>query len=178
MASRDADCSARCNTAATTIIGRGTEAPSVPAADSETRPARRVQGPGARDQRTFSGPSRRPTVVRAGAPRPLRRRFSMTTAAPGPIPATPAVHVLVSRLAPALLDAEKLDVYRVALAAQVQAATLMPDASPTVQLPKRCSIRLSGDMCGDFATSRSPITTSALPRTIGATRRAMSLPAY
>src|SRR5258708_35367353 len=60
----------------------------------------------------------------------------------------------------------------------VASPTRMPDASPTVHVPRRCNIRLRGDMCGDFNTSRSPITTSALPRRIGATRRAMSAPAY
>src|SRR5436190_23155686 len=54
----------------------------------------------------------------------------------------------------------------------VASPTRTPDASPTLQLPILCSIRFSGDMWGDFATSRSPITTSAFPRTIGATRRA------
>src|SRR6266849_4924295 len=60
----------------------------------------------------------------------------------------------------------------------VASPTRIPDASPTVHVPRRCNIRLKGDMCGDFETSRSPITTSALPRRIGATRRAMSAPAY
>jgi len=50
----------------------------------------------------------------------------MTTAAPGPVPASPAVHVHVSRPAPAL-DAEKLDVYHVALEAQARAASLVPE---------------------------------------------------
>ena len=50
----------------------------------------------------------------------------MTTAAPGLSPTGQAVHVLVSRQAPVLLDAEKLDVYRVALEAQAQAVTLVP----------------------------------------------------
>jgi four helix bundle protein len=50
----------------------------------------------------------------------------MTTAAPGLSPAGPAVHVLAPRPAPAL-DAEKLDVYRVALEAQVQAGALVPE---------------------------------------------------
>jgi four helix bundle protein len=49
----------------------------------------------------------------------------MTTATPGPVPAS-AVHVRVSRQAPAL-DAERLDVYRIALEAQVQAAALVPE---------------------------------------------------
>ena len=50
----------------------------------------------------------------------------------------------------------------------VTSPTRMPEASPTVQLPRRCRKRLNADMCGDFATSRSPMTTSAVPRTIGA----------
>ena len=49
----------------------------------------------------------------------------MTTAAPGPVPGSPAVHVHVSRPGPAL-DAEKLDVYRVALEGHAQAAVLVP----------------------------------------------------
>ena len=48
----------------------------------------------------------------------------MTTAAPGLSPASAAVHVPPQ--APAILDAEKLDVYRVALEAQVQACDLVP----------------------------------------------------
>ena len=51
----------------------------------------------------------------------------MTTAAPGLTPAGMAMHVLVPRGAPATLDAEKLDVYRVALEAQAQASALVPD---------------------------------------------------
>src|SRR5437588_2172016 len=60
----------------------------------------------------------------------------------------------------------------------VASLTRTPDASPTLQLPSRCSARLKGDICGDFDTSRSPITTSAVPRTIGETSRAMSAPRY
>jgi hypothetical protein len=68
---------------------------------------------------------------------------------------------------------------RAALANQVVASdTATPETRPTAQLPIRCSARLSGDMCGELETLRSPITTSAVPLTIGETSRAMSAAAY
>ena len=50
----------------------------------------------------------------------------MITAAPEPIPATPAVHVPVPPAVAPQLDAEKLDCYRVALEAHTQATALVP----------------------------------------------------
>jgi four helix bundle protein len=51
----------------------------------------------------------------------------MTTAAPGLGPAGLAQHVAAALAATPALDAEKLDVYRVALEAQAQAAALVPE---------------------------------------------------
>jgi len=51
----------------------------------------------------------------------------MTTTTPGLSPTGQAMDVPVSPQAPVLLDAEKLDVYRVALEAQAQAAALVPE---------------------------------------------------
>src|SRR5215212_330670 len=49
----------------------------------------------------------------------------------------------------------------------VTSDTDSPEALPTVQEPRRCSVFFSADICGDLLTSRSPITTSADPLMIG-----------